>query len=93
MTKRPKDLEKQSNQAPLRDDASHSGKHISISTALLKDDQGRILGGAESFRDLSEVEALRQELEGRHMGELVSRSRKMQKTGEKSCQTEMEEVL
>jgi transcriptional regulator with PAS, ATPase and Fis domain len=38
------------------------------------------VGGAETFRDLSEVEALRRELEGRlRVGDLVSRSPVMQK--------------
>jgi transcriptional regulator with PAS, ATPase and Fis domain len=48
---------------------------ISVSTALLRDAEGRIVGGAETFRDLSLVEELRKELQGRfQMGELVSRS-------------------
>jgi transcriptional regulator with PAS, ATPase and Fis domain len=48
---------------------------VSISTALLRDAEGRIVGGAETFRDLSLVEELRKELQGRfQMGELVSRS-------------------
>jgi PAS domain S-box-containing protein len=58
------------------------GDHIpiSISTALLKDAEGHVIGGAETFRDLSEVEALRRELEGRfRVGDLVSRSPLMQK--------------
>ena len=53
---------------------------ISISTAVLKDDRGRVAGGAETFRDMSEVETLRRELEGRsRIGDLVSRSPLMQK--------------
>ena len=53
---------------------------ISLSTAMLRDRRGRVIGGAETFRDLSELEALRQELEGRsRMGDLVSRSPIMQK--------------
>ncbi len=53
---------------------------ISVSTAVLRDSKGHIVGGAETFRDLSEVEALRQELEGRsRIGDLVSRSPLMQK--------------
>jgi transcriptional regulator with PAS, ATPase and Fis domain len=41
------------------------------------------VGGAETFRDLSEVEALRRELEGRlRIGDLVSRSPVMQKVFE-----------
>lgn len=48
---------------------------ISVSTAILRDERGRIVGGAETFRDLSLVEELRKELEGRcQMGDLVSRS-------------------
>ena len=53
---------------------------ISLSTAVLKDDDGKMVGGAETFRDLSEVEILRNELEGRfHLGEIVSRSPLMQR--------------
>ncbi len=37
---------------------------ISVSTALLRDGRGRIIGGAETFRDLSALEALRKELSG-----------------------------
>ena len=53
---------------------------ISVSTALLKDAQGRIVGGAETFRDLSLVEQLRKELKGRHqLGDLLTRSPSMQR--------------
>ncbi len=53
---------------------------ISVSTAVLRDAQGNVIGGAETFRDLSEVEALRLELEGRFsVGDLVSRSPLMQR--------------
>jgi len=38
---------------------------ISVSTALLLDGKGRVLGGAETFRDLSELEELKKELESR----------------------------
>lgn len=48
---------------------------ISVSTAVLRNEKGKVIGGAETFRDLSEVEGLRKELEGRfRMGDLVSRS-------------------
>ncbi|MGI6393165.1 MAG: sigma-54 interaction domain-containing protein [bacterium] len=45
-----------------------SGKEIpvSVSTAVLYDDDGNIAGGAETFRDLSEIEALRKELTGKY---------------------------
>lgn len=54
---------------------------ISISTAVLKDPKtGKIMGGAETFRDLSEIEALRQELKGKYqISSLVSQSPLMQK--------------
>jgi PAS domain S-box-containing protein len=56
---------------------------ISISTAVIRDGEGTVVGGAETFRDLSEVEALRRELEGRcRIGDLVSRSPVMQKVFE-----------
>ncbi len=35
---------------------------ISISTAVLKDGRGGIIGGVETFRDLSELEALKKEI-------------------------------
>lgn len=48
---------------------------ITVSTALLQDHNGKILGGAETFRDLSLVENLRKEITGRYeTGDLVSRS-------------------
>jgi PAS domain S-box-containing protein len=56
---------------------------ISVSTAVLRDGEGRVVGGAETFRDLSEVEALRDELAGRfHVGDLSSRSPLMQRVFE-----------
>ena len=48
---------------------------IRISTALLKDEQGRIIGGVETFQDLSQVEQLRKELAHRYTFEdIVGRS-------------------
>ena len=56
---------------------------VSISTAVLRDADDRVIGGAETFRDLSEIEALRRELEGRsRVGDLVSRSPLMQRVFE-----------
>jgi len=53
---------------------------ISLSTAVLKNTGGQVVGGAETFRDLSEIETLRHELEGRtHVGDIVSRSPLMQR--------------
>lgn len=47
---------------------SHQGRRvpIRISTAILKDDAGRVVGGVESFQDLSQVEQLQKELENRY---------------------------
>jgi len=51
---------------------------VSISTAMLKDEDDRIIGGVETFRDLSLVEELRKELEGRHtFFDIVSKSKEM----------------
>ncbi|MBE9541603.1 MAG: sigma 54-interacting transcriptional regulator, partial [Proteobacteria bacterium] len=51
---------------------------VSISTAILKDESGRIIGGVETFRDLSLVEELRKELTGRHtFFDIVSKSKEM----------------
>ena len=53
---------------------------ISISTAVLRDAGRNVTGGAEVFRDLSEIDTLRSELEGRvRVGELVSHSPVMRK--------------
>lgn len=61
-------------------DADGNRIPISLSTAVLRDTDGTVIGGAETFRDLSEVEALRDELEGRfRIGDLVSRSPLMQR--------------
>lgn len=61
-------------------DADGNRIPITVSTAVLRDGRNRIVGGAETFRDLSEVEALHKELEGRcRIGDLVSRSRAMRK--------------
>jgi PAS domain S-box-containing protein len=51
---------------------------ISISTAILKDQQDRMIGGVETFRDLSVVEKLRKEIEHRHtFADIISRNKKM----------------
>ncbi len=48
---------------------------VSVSTAVLKDAEGRVIGGAETFRDLSEVEVLRNALKGRsQVGDFISHS-------------------
>ncbi|SPD72082.1 conserved hypothetical protein [uncultured Desulfobacterium sp.] len=51
---------------------------ISISTAILKDKGGNMIGGVETFRDLSLVEALRKELSGRHsFHDIISKDKEM----------------
>ena len=51
---------------------------IGVSTSLLKNDKGEVLGGVETFRDHSLVEELRRELSGSfEVGAMVSRSRAM----------------
>jgi len=51
---------------------------ITVSTSLLKDRNGKILGGVETFRDHSLVEELRKELSARfQMGDMVSSSMAM----------------
>jgi PAS domain S-box-containing protein len=53
---------------------------VVVSTSLLKDTQGEVHGGVETFRDMSLVEELRKELEGRfQVGDIVSRSPGMHK--------------
>ena len=61
-------------------DADGNRIPISLSTAVLRDSDGQVIGGAEVFRDLSEIEALRQQLDGKsRVGDLVSRSPLMQR--------------
>ena len=53
---------------------------ISISTALLKDNNGNIIGGVETFRDLSVEEQLRRELAEQHtFFGIISKNREMQR--------------
>ena len=53
---------------------------ISISTAVLRDSEGSVLGAVETFRDLSTIEQLRRELEqGYTFADIVGRGQAMQK--------------
>lgn len=53
---------------------------VSISTALLRDESGKIIGGVESFRDLSTVEELRKKLmEQYSFADIISKNSQMQK--------------
>ena len=61
---------------------SQAGKRIPIriSTALLRDDRGQVVGGVETFQDLSPIEQLQKELQGRYTFEdIVGRSPNMMK--------------
>lgn len=53
---------------------------ISISTAVLRDRKGKIIGGVETFRDLSAIEMLRRELSRQYtFGDIVSKNDDIQK--------------
>jgi PAS domain S-box-containing protein len=53
---------------------------IRISTALLKDESGQLIGGVETFQDLSPIEKLQKELKSRYTFEdIVGRSAVMMK--------------
>ena len=48
---------------------------ISVSTAVLKNDRGEIIGGVETFRDLSAIEAMRRELSRQYcFGDIISKN-------------------
>ncbi len=48
-------------------DADMKAVPICVSTAVLRDRNGSVIGGVEIFRDISEIEALRSELSGRRV--------------------------
>jgi len=51
---------------------------VSISTALFRDREGRVVGGVETFRDLRQVEALRREVkENYSFGDIITKSPRM----------------
>lgn len=51
---------------------------ISVSTALLRDSSGNVIGGVETFRDLSEIEELRREVTGRFThGDIITGDHRM----------------
>ncbi len=54
-------------------------KSITISTALLKDDDGTVIGGVETFRDMTVVEDLRKQVKKQFCYEdIISRNHKIQ---------------
>jgi PAS domain S-box-containing protein len=53
---------------------------VRLSTALIEDDNGKIIGGVETFQDLSQIEQLKKELEAQFSFEdIVGRSPAMKK--------------
>lgn len=53
---------------------------VSISPALLKDNKGKIIGGVETFRDLSVVEELRKQLADKHtFHDIISKNKEMKR--------------
>jgi len=60
-------------------DESGMQKPISITTALLKNSDGEIIGGVETFRDLTKIEKLRKELRHQYeVADIISRNHRMQ---------------
>jgi len=60
-------------------DAKGKRKAIAISTALFKDSKGKVIGGVETFRDMSMIEQLRKEVQSRYSCEdIISQSHAMQ---------------
>lgn len=54
-------------------------KPISVSTAVLRDDDGNIIGGVETFRDLAAIESLRKALTKEYsFQDIISKSHRMQ---------------
>lgn len=52
---------------------------ISISTAALKDEKGNIIGGVETFRDLSALEALKKEITRQYsIADIISKNHEIQ---------------
>jgi len=53
---------------------------VSISTAVLKDKKGKVIGGVETFRDLSSLEELRKEISKQYTFEdIISKDHEIQK--------------
>jgi len=51
---------------------------LSVSTAVLRDDDGNVIGGVETFRDLSLVEELKKQVEQRYtFSDMISQNKEM----------------
>lgn len=52
---------------------------ISVSTAILRNPEGDVIGGVETFRDLTAVEQLRQEMQKKYtLHDMISKNHRMQ---------------
>lgn len=59
-------------------DANGQQRPINITTALLKDEEGNVIGGVETFRDLSRLEQLQKEIQRKYeVADIVSCSHRM----------------
>ncbi len=59
-------------------DADGQQKPICITTALLKNEDGNVIGGVETFRDMSRIEQLRKEIRRKYeVADIVSCSHRM----------------
>ena len=66
------------NRAAFIIDARGRKLPVSVSTAVLRDEQGRLVGGVETIRDVRQVEELRKELQARYsLGDIIGRSQSM----------------
>lgn len=69
-----------SNRSIMIEDIDGKSKPISISAAPLVDIVGNVVGGVETFRDLTAMESLRKQLMQRYtFNEIISKSRTMQR--------------
>jgi PAS domain S-box-containing protein len=51
---------------------------ISLSTAVLTDEKGRVIGGVETFRNLSPIEGLKKEISQRYtLGDIISKNHRV----------------
>ncbi len=52
---------------------------ISVSTAVLKSETGKVTGGVETFRDLSAIEQMRKEMQGKYTShDIISKNHEIQ---------------
>jgi PAS domain S-box-containing protein len=52
---------------------------VSISTAILKNEHGKVIGGVETFRDISAIESLKKELARQYtFKDIISKNHKIQ---------------